>query len=1580
MADYHRHRTGRESESVPFEKESSLSPRKSGRRMTTPKVITHQKSENRMSVTSPKTFQVSTEKGGKRLMSEDEVSSLVHSALLRARQATSSFSPRARSARSPLSPSSASPRGMGEDAGYSPSKNMLPTMVISPKNKSTSGLEVPRDEDIHGPPSLSRRSRRTVYSTPKSRAGESSVYSFDGFHSPQQGEMGNFEVDLSVFSMESTNDGTPLSDEGDDLDLDPTITSVNSSEAIIRRVEEEIANARKAAQEANRRLAGVSANLKDAKATAAENAAKQAAATEANLELPAKIAVGESRNPSLSTNPTKSEEDGSKSELFDSAMDVIGEEFDINESKDETMEIDEIKDDLYDSEDPAITRSVDSTDSAVTSTERASSSSLEGPDDERITSSKRPESLDVDLHATNDGIPMSPSEEIDSLLRSSSNDLKDQLAPKVPSSSSRQRTIDVTSIDSIQEGPSEEIKTPKARGKAPSPRGGTDTKTETLDKKAQRDEADLLAMVSIDEASIADEEIRGSRDSAFDDHIENEDLLEWLPIVGSADQPALKNETKFVDEMNLAQKTQTPLEVSTENGADEAPADEIMSNVKNAPLDKAKESQGVETVENKVVDEAKQEPATPSKTARCESTKGTDVASVDTFGEENAPGDELDPMAHKTTEALQPIQHKAATAKEVEDLPACDTVRPPRDEKPQDPLDNSGPENGVVYEAHQEPATPSKTARCESTKVTDAAAVDTFGEENAPGDELDPMAHETTEALQPIQHEIATAKGVEDLPACDTVTPRDEEPQDSLDNSGPDGKERTKSGQKEESMATDNTTVGKYQGDDDMDIPSSDVFIYQVVSVGSTDAVATDRDPLPIDLSDDGAGQLSGQVLESTLSKQEELVMDEAIEVATEPLEYVVEDQDEQVNRMNASVDTNTDTEEIAENEAQKEIEEEEEPEDFAEQKVEVSKKAEMVETQSGCVDDMTVEKECAMENICVVDGDIDNHKEFIDSTTNEQETVSKEQETQTKGTFSTEKGHEHETQDSDELLSNNSKENTGTKQNETSLEENTPITSPKSATKPPPSPVVSAMHLKGHGPQVLSPSPRQIALVENRRAAQSQVDEARNAMCGESGAPTGLPNPEKELVRRVKKVKFKQRYPVPPPVKRPLNAAEIIFNNQTPAPKDRLHLSRPKKDLKELLEAAIGDSIQRRSNAFGALKVLSTQKTNKIALVRTKGFLDSTVFAINDNVSSFEDTEAALASRTRAVHVLLNVAEMKDNRFYVFTHPGVADCLVKCMAEDKGEARTIACSVLATLAKTPACREPISQTHKMLDTLSIILKGDEPASFSYNEQSYIQEEKKDYSGDDEASRNVFSNSYSSGSSGSHSSLGSSHNGEARNRARLSACAALVHLSKECSVTQKMCSSTTVLFCLVATCNETDNPLHSKCVEILSNLSRFPHNNSILTSFPGLVDSLIKNGNHKNSIDRLWSMRTLQNLSSDPSSKTKLATGTLLELLSVNIMRQQYDEQLAAIAALYNLSTEPGAVVPLTNTKNVVATLVHVAHNPTSPNDVRLMACDTLATLGLWLQTLAGAGTVPDGVEPVPLPTYSTSGWKRWEN
>jgi hypothetical protein len=176
---------------------------------------------------------------------------------------------------------------------------------------------------------------------------------------------------------------------------------------------------------------------------------------------------------------------------------------------------------------------------------------------------------------------------------------------------------------------------------------------------------------------------------------------------------------------------------------------------------------------------------------------------------------------------------------------------------------------------------------------------------------------------------------------------------------------------------------------------------------------------------------------------------------------------------------------------------------------------------------------------------------------------------------------------------------------------------------------------------------------------------------------------------------------------------------------------------------------------------------------------------------------------------------------------------------------------------------------------------------------------------------------------------------------------------------------------------EFENPIHTKCIEMICNLTRFPSNNARLARNSALIDGLVKCGKSKNLDDRVWSIRSFQNLASDSSSKVILANSQILTLLSICSMRKDYEEQSAAVATIYNLSTEPGAVVPLTNTRNVVATLVHLAHNAVSTPDIRRMACDALATIGLWLQTLAGSGTVPVGVNHVLFPTHETTGWLR---
>ena len=96
-------------------------------------------------------------------------------------------------------------------------------------------------------------------------------------------------------------------------------------------------------------------------------------------------------------------------------------------------------------------------------------------------------------------------------------------------------------------------------------------------------------------------------------------------------------------------------------------------------------------------------------------------------------------------------------------------------------------------------------------------------------------------------------------------------------------------------------------------------------------------------------------------------------------------------------------------------------------------------------------------------------------------------------------------------------------------------------------------------------------------------------------------------------------------------------------------------------------------------------------------------------------------------------------------------------------------------------------------------------------------------------------------------------------------------------------------------------------------------------------------------------------------------------------MRKDLVEKEIAVATLYNISTDRSAVTAITNTKNVVATLVHLAHSPDSSSEVRLLACEALATISLWLQTLAGTGKVPDGVANIPLPSQKTTGWERWD-
>jgi hypothetical protein len=158
-----------------------------------------------------------------------------------------------------------------------------------------------------------------------------------------------------------------------------------------------------------------------------------------------------------------------------------------------------------------------------------------------------------------------------------------------------------------------------------------------------------------------------------------------------------------------------------------------------------------------------------------------------------------------------------------------------------------------------------------------------------------------------------------------------------------------------------------------------------------------------------------------------------------------------------------------------------------------------------------------------------------------------------------------------------------------------------------------------------------------------------------------------------------------------------------------------------------------------------------------------------------------------------------------------------------------------------------------------------------------------------------------------------------------------------------------------------------------------PANNIILARYDGVVETLVAASNSAHADNRMAALRSLQNISADPSSKALLATSLVLNLMTSSAMRKDLVEKEIAVATLYNISTDRSAVTAITNTKNVVATLVHLAHSPDSSSEVRLLACEALATISLWLQTLAGTGKVPDGVANIPLPSQKTTGWERWD-
>lgn len=189
------------------------------------------------------------------------------------------------------------------------------------------------------------------------------------------------------------------------------------------------------------------------------------------------------------------------------------------------------------------------------------------------------------------------------------------------------------------------------------------------------------------------------------------------------------------------------------------------------------------------------------------------------------------------------------------------------------------------------------------------------------------------------------------------------------------------------------------------------------------------------------------------------------------------------------------------------------------------------------------------------------------------------------------------------------------------------------------------------------------------------------------------------------RRIRFRNPFPVLKPPGPSRSADLIVQDHQTGVPETPIRWVKPKRELKQLIVAAMGTSLPRRSNACGALKVLTRQRKNQLALVRTDGFLSALIFAASQNLVE-ADRELALVARTRAVNCLKHVSEPKDNRVLMTNHPGVLECLVKVMTADGGEGRVLATAALAMLAKTACCREGLARVDGLVDAAAKVMNG----------------------------------------------------------------------------------------------------------------------------------------------------------------------------------------------------------------------------------------------------------------------------------
>lgn len=440
-----------------------------------------------------------------------------------------------------------------------------------------------------------------------------------------------------------------------------------------------------------------------------------------------------------------------------------------------------------------------------------------------------------------------------------------------------------------------------------------------------------------------------------------------------------------------------------------------------------------------------------------------------------------------------------------------------------------------------------------------------------------------------------------------------------------------------------------------------------------------------------------------------------------------------------------------------------------------------------------------------------------------------------------------------------------------------------------------------------------------------------------------------------------------------------------------------------------------RRKNACGALQVLTAQPSNRIPLAWTVGVLPALTSVLSD--SGTEGLHEAYpekrhrrefeVARDRAITCLVNLSIPKENRIPVFHSPDLVHWLVAMILEGKGGPRKGACAVMAYLAKTPDNRLLMVQVPRLIEALTKVLKPrpprleyqDDKTSPDYDDEDNLTEDENTATsgstgdntgqdtrtvGSDERSRHVpadlskpaklrnISSSYSNQTGDTQRLAGARSPIELKGydqtaddllrEARTYAFAALSNLAKEKDNAFHFARDTPLIKTMSEIARLHDSPSHEHAVRFLATLTRHRLNSKILvfrrrSVVPAIVDATAS----PSASSRLFACFGLQNLSQDKSCRQELA---IAENLLVSLCErargatEQEEERLAALSAIKNLTDEPANLIPMSNTTDCIATLMHLAHGRQEGVTplMQYRACDALATLSHWLRKIATSG------------------------